>query len=265
MKESFDIKRFGALFVRHWAEKKIANLLLGLVTLALMGWFFEVVQVDFKKSGFEPANIHLPVFIVGFPAFMFVQMAVSFVELTKRKSAANFLMIPSSRIEKYLFLLVNHLILPVLFYCISVLMMDWLIAWLLQARAFFQSTGSGLLSYRHDMFHFIAVSFSVLYVFVGCFAFLKNHLIYSVLSLVLVFYIGLPLLDGYLVKAYISQDLYGASLLEGVTYGHNKYYEHLDGGILNDFYPASYIVVALFYCTMVYVAYLKFREKQVRV
>lgn len=267
MNDKFNIQRFGALFARYWAEKKMANILLGLVTLALLGWFFEYIQQDSKKTGFEPTNMHQPVFIVGFSVFMLVQMAFSFVELTKRKTSANFLMIPSSLIEKYLFLLVNHLILPILFYCISVLVMDWLIAWIFNpvSGAFFLRTDSGLFNHRYDRYLFVVVSFSVLYVFVGYFSFLRNHLIYSVLTLVLVFYIGLTLLDGYIVKEFISQDLISSSVLDGVTYGHNKYYTLLDGGLLRDFQPESYIVVGLFFCAMIYVSYLKFIEKQTKV
>ncbi len=264
---TFNWGRVWALFVRYWAEKKIANLLLWLVTGALMTWFFDNVHFTAIKNGYGPGRIEEPVFLIGFPAFMLVQMAIAFTEMTNRKTVANFLMIPSTRREKFLFLLVNHLILPTLFYCISAFLLDWVVFkfFYLGSEMLLIKEHFGVFDIRYNLFHFVTAMFSVLFVFGGYFALRKNQLLYSLLMLVLVFYIALSMLDDYLVRNMISKDLFSSRVLDGVDYSHNKFLAQLDNGILYDFQPYSFIAIGLYFGGMAYVAFLKFREKQVKV
>lgn len=264
---TFNWGRLWALFVRYWTEKKIANLLLWLVTVALMAWFFEDAHNSWIRNGRGPGQIEMPVFIAGLLFFMLLQMALSFTELTKRKTTAGFLMIPASRMEKFLFVVVNHLAVPVLFYYVAALALDWLIYTFIYPQ-------SGLLLIREHsgMFDLVRrwgeismVVFSVLFVFIGYFTFRKNQLLYSVLTLALFFYVGLSSLENYMIKEYISTDLYGAGAFCKVHYLHNNYCEQLDGGIARDFQPGSFVVVGLYFIAMIFVSFLKFREVQAKV
>lgn len=267
MNEIFSLQRFGALLARYWAEKKIITLLLWLVTLVLMGWFFDDAHNSWLRSGHSPWQLEKPVFIVGLLFFMLLQVAVSFTELMKRKTTANFMMIPASRMEKFLFVGVNHIAVPMLFYCVAALALDWLIY-----KSMYPQSGMLLIREHSGMFDFSRrwgemsmVVFSVLYVFIGCFTFRKNHLLYSVLTLALVFYVGLSMMESYLIKNYISKDLYNAGAFGDVGYLHNNFGSQVDGGILRDFQPGAFAVTGLYFAGMIYVAYLKFREMQAKV
>ena len=116
----FNIRRFSLLFRQHF----IHNIqLLLLSTVAYMGVIFIVLSLIQMESGFRPND--LDVFqgsMIGFVSiFGILYIGHSFPAFRSKESTINYLMVPGSLLEKFLFELISRLgiilvILPLLYW-----------------------------------------------------------------------------------------------------------------------------------------------------
>ena len=248
MKESFDIKRFGALLVRYWAEQKVVYFLCLAIVVLLMGWLV--------------TNWYY-VFGVFFPLCVILQLSVIFKDWANGKKTELFMMIPATKIEKFTLLLVMGVILPGLFligaaYIIEqiTLLLHSSVTWSLT----FADEGSIYLKYR-----IIAVLFVCFSVFLGCFIFRKQALLYSVVISILTFNLGINVLDEWLGHFLVDKNWNSWAAFGGFQMDFSDYKMNIDNGLLFDFPYVSFPLIGLFFVGMMYAAYLKFGDKQLKV
>ena len=248
MKESFDIKRFGALFARYWAEQKVVYLLCLAIVVLLMGWLV--------------TNWYY-VFGVFFPLCIILQLSVIFKDWANGKKTELFMMIPATKVEKFTFLLVMGVIVPGLFligaaYIIEqiTLLLHPSVTWRLK----FADEGPIYLKYR-----IIAMIFVCFSVFLGCFVFRKQALFYSVVISILTFNLGVNVLDEWLGHLLVNKNWDSWAAFGGFQIDFSGYKMNIDNGLIFDFPYVSFPLIGLFFIGMMYAAYLKFGDKQLKV
>ncbi len=256
--ESFDIKRFSALFVRFWAERKIAFLLYVLLALVLLLWIFMAGHKELRMHKYE--NVTRFSVVIGYMAFMILMLSLVFKEFENHKSGAWFLLIPVSRNEKFAFLSVMGLVIPTVIYFGMLYFVDSV-----TFHQFYPESRSLLFdeSSKVDKQAMLIDIFYLFVIFLSYFTLKKHHLLYSMLANVLVFTYGFVLLDQFVAHQILHPQFWGTTPFGEIKV--RAFSTLVDEGLIFGYPHYSIPVVVLFFAGMVYAANLKFREKQLKV
>lgn len=246
MNDTFSIHRFRALFVRFWAEHKVVYLLSMIIALLLMGWI---------------ATSWYYVIGVFFPLCIILQLSIVFKDWTNAKKTELFMMIPVAKSEKFLLLLVVGVILPALVLIGAAYIVEH-VKLFLHPDDWYQ--------YLEDMnphymtYRIIAVLFVCLSIFLGCFIFRRQALLYSAVISILTFNHGVNVLDGWLGHLLVNKNWDSWAAFGHFQMKLSDYKLIIDNGLLFDFPYVSFPLIGLFFIGMMYAAYLKFGEKQLK-
>lgn len=261
--ESFSFSRLWALIIRYWAERKLVNGLYWLLVVAALVWLF-VSKFSNPEFSTKPLNIGVD-FLMYYLLFMFIQYLLVFQEFTHQKRATFLAVLPATQREKFVSLLANAIVLPTLFYGLTVLVASVLVSKIYPLNPARMSIFiNGL--YNDDVKYVLLVAlYASLAVFLGHFIFRKNSLLYSVLKMVMAVTYSLLVINIKLIERYIaamSSSPFGDASLQIET---NHMHLTIDNGLILDFAPYSIPLVGLFFGGMLYTAYLKMKERQVKV
>lgn len=271
--ESFSFKRLWALIIRYWAERKLVNGLYWLLTVILLMWLlanmFSVYSVLYKETKFS-IPIRLDELLSYYLLFLFVQYLLVFQEYVNRKRAAFLTVVPALQSEKFGSLFVNALVFPTLFYWLTVFTI-----WALFTKLYtmlYAIDPKVMLRFVPDlysngaMYNYILFLFLALMVFLGHFIFRKNQLIYAVLVFVIGVSFVVSVVNSIMIEQYIATGRYNSNSFGNMyLYDDKNSFIAIDNGILIDFTPYSILLVGLFFVGMLYTAYLKMKERQVKV
>lgn len=244
--ESFDIKRFGALFVRYWAENKVVYLLTMVIVLLLMGWG--------AADWYYVIGVFLPLSII-------FQLSIVFKDWTNAKKTELFMLVPAAKSEKFALLLLMGVILPGLFLIGTAYIVEHVRLFLHSGiwNIDFTDMGPNYMEYRT-----IAVTFVCLSIFLGCFIFRRQALLYSAVISILTFNLGVNVLDKWLGHLLVHKKWDSWAAFSGFQMRFSDYKMIIDNGLLFDFPYISFPLLGLFFIGMIYAAYLKFSEKQLK-
>ncbi len=276
MNETFDINRFGGIIARYWAEKKKQQLIYWLVAvLFLVGisyWYHSVeyanklIVAEQLKQGKNQTDmminrsmsaLNLFALIIGAVVFSLMQISLTFDEMTGKRKGRFFMQIPALKVEKFLFLLLSALVVPFLFF--------WSVAWLfdfVMGNWVFDSESTMLSVVKSmDAVTYLQYAMSTVFVFTGYLIFKRNHMLFSLFSVVAVFLIGLNLLNNFLLDALCDHNHSGGYLRGSDIRGY-KQFQHICDGLIAEFPQIAIPVMFIFVAGMICFAYLRFEEKQ---
>lgn len=126
MKNQFDFKRFGRYFVADF-NNCIANYGLSLLIVSLMGLIvvvfcllFSAVLPDAAEHFVPGQTMRTTMFLISLAVLVFSMPSKCYGSLTDKRHGSAFLLLPVSRLEKFLSMLLNMLVvLPAAFLIIS--------------------------------------------------------------------------------------------------------------------------------------------------
>jgi|GEM_PF-2314587 len=278
MKESFDIKRFSGIIARYWAERKMQQLLYLLVVVVfLLGisyWYHsaeyahKIYVAEQLKQGRSQSEMPIQSFMdvfnslalmVGAVVFSLMQISLAFDEMTGKRKGSFFMQIPASKAEKFLFLLFSALVVPFLLF--------WSVAWLadfVMGNWVFDSESTMLSVVKSmDALTYFQFAAGCLYIFTGYLIFKRNHLLFSLFSVIAVFLIGLNMLNNLLLDTLCGENLSGGYLRGSNISGYHQS-QHICNGLIADFPQIAIPVLLIFVAGMTCFAYLRFEEKQIK-
>ncbi len=114
-------------------------------------------------------------------------------------------------------------------------------------------------------YDFVVALFFCLIVFLGYFSFMRNQFLYTVALIGFGFCLGLNLLNSFLFHTFVDSRLSGGDVFGRLETYYASYQMQYDDGLLFDFYRYSIPIVVFFILGLVYAAFLKFSEKQIKV
>lgn len=260
---TFNIGRLGALFVRFWAERKGQLLLLWALTF-LIGFAYlyyqQKVVVEFPNSY---VNAFSAVFILGFPTFILVHFTIAFGEF-KGKHSLVFMTLPASKAEKFVFLFCTGLVLPLLVFMITLWVVDYGLYYYFKeytSPLIFNAMNLKIDAYLRK-YSFLVMGFGALVIFLNYFILKRNQLLISLAALVfgyvIINYLNYELLECLLGAVAFGGECFGALELH---YGYELLEDH---GLILDYPQYSMPVLIAFALGLIYAAYLKFGERQVK-
>lgn len=265
MNDTFSFSRLWALIVRYWAEWKWVNGLYWLLAVAALLWVFVHKFSDvgvFMKSGNSGVD-----FLMYYLLFMFIQFLLVFQEFIHQKRAAFLTVLPALQREKFVSLIANAIVFPTIFYWLALSAVGFFVSkWYAIEPMQMTWFVNGL--YNDDVKYVLLVSlYSLLAVFLGHFIFRKKPLLYSVFLLVMAVMYLLMFINFKLIELYIAADRFSSSPFGDASLLTEPNNTHLliDNGLIFDFAPYSIPLVGLFFVGMLYTAYLKMKERQVKV
>ncbi len=267
MKESFDIHRLGLLFARFWAEmRNTMRLMAGVSILALAGAcyqshsFYAMTQLHENNSvSYSSTQSPFPFFAIYLLATLLLTQVLAVI--TAKNQQHLFFQIPASKMEKFIFLLLAAVVLPVvaltgIAWLIDNMMEIWIFA---HTHTIFDSFKEidGDVIFAVLLFYFI--------VFAGYFVWKKNNLAIS-LTLFVVVIIASKQLNEFVLTNQLEE------FVNTNTFGKTKFFIHFPfiqepfcNGIIADFPLAATVTIALFFTLMVCYAGLRFYEKELKV
>lgn len=258
MNESFDIKRFNALFMRYWAEQKKVLLLSSTLFVFTMLAYF-IYHQNNTGNIFERSFLDF-IATVAFFMYMFIQLNLVFVELINKKKSVQLLLLPVTAIEKYAFLLIFGYLIPIALYFVAVLILNYFHTYLL---------GSLSPDYFWDMSNiwfavrtFYFVPFLYLLWFSGFLIFKKFHTLYSTISFAIIFLL-LVIVENFITKMY-TNDAYIFSVSPFYKLNVQVYTSHLqiDNGLLIDSFGGWTVLVIIVGIIAFAANFYKFKEKE---
>ena len=249
MGEKFNIQRFYALFLRYWAENKIALQLLFLLSLPIV--YLNVIgngQIYIDSGSING----------GLSMFMIVFLYYAFRGVDKKERLAYFLKLPASRTEKFLFLIVAGILLPY----ILILSELYIVKALLRFVPIFTVPPAKNVSNVTDfnsLTTFLITSFNFSVIITFRFLQKQGRIFRSFYVLVA----GVLILT--IVNDFIVLKLFGNNI-KSDPFGNMKF-EYgdkalIDSGLYADFWPYSAVLFGCFWVAMLYLAFLKFREME---
>jgi len=258
MNESFDIKRFNALFLRYWTEQKkvllLTSLLFALATLAFLMFRQSGLSNIFERSFWDFLAA------VVFFLFMLFQLNLVFLELINKKKSAQFLLIPASNLEKFSFLFVFGLLIPVTLYFVTVLLFKYkiLVFNASQSPDYFWDMSNIWFAVRTIYF----VPFIYLLWFSGFLIFKKFHVLFTSISFAIFMFI-LMFVENLITKIYTND----AYLFSAAPYYHvnvSVYASHLqiDNGLMVDYFGWISVFVMIIGIIAFAANFYKFKEKE---
>jgi len=259
MSESFSYHRFGGLITRYWAERKLVLMLNATVlVLAMFAIFFYHLnpENDFPVRALWPF-----VAVIGFAIFIAWQMQSVFYELNNNKQCSLFVMLPASKMEKYLFLILMGFVLPATVYVGMTYLIEQLSVWIMgvESPEYLWSD----INWRLFLRDFPAMLFVCLVWFTGFLVFRKSHLLFSTISIG-VFMFVLSKVEAYLTASFSDLYVHTSVPFYGLTLKLYTTYFDFDQGLLVDYYSYSTIFVVLFTIAVFAANYYKFKEKQIK-
>jgi len=259
----FSFQRFCALLVRYWVERKGQLFLLWALTF-LIGFAYLYYQQKLNmKFGYSFVNVFSPVFFLGLPTFMFLHLTIAFGEL-KEKHSLVFMTLPASKMERFIFLFCTGLLFPLLVYMITLWVVDWGLYYYFKeytSLIVFNSMNLKIDAYVRQ-YSLLVIGFGALVIFLHYFILKKNQLLLSLsglgLGYVIVNYLNHELLERLLGTVAFGGECFGALEL--------NYEPDLlkDRGLILDYPQYSIPLLVLFASGLIYAAYLKFGERQVK-
>lgn len=247
MEESFNIKRFNALFLRYWAEQKTVLMLL----IAL-----SVPIVYFYETGNGRIQIAGGFFTGALSVFMILFLVVAFRSVDKKERLGYFLLLPASGLEKFLFLLLSGVFIPYLMFLSEL----YFIKGILQLVPFDRLRRVEEVANMSDFNSFkafFATSF-VFFVIITIRLLQKGGTILRSIFMLLGGVLLLSIVNDLVVMKYIG-DLVKADPFGKMFFTTNDKLE-IDGGLYADFLPYSAVLFGCFLVGLFYLAFLKFRE-----
>jgi len=249
MNITFSIQRFYALFLRYWAEYKITLLLLMMLSVSIV-YFYETGNGRIKLgSGFING---------GLSVFMIIFLYYAFRCVDNKKRLAYFLLLPSTGLEKFLFLIVAGFLLPYLLIITEL----YIVKTVLHFGPYNLSLpleNVGNVTYFNSLPTFLSTSFS--YSVIITFRFLQKQS--GIFRSFYVLVAGVLILT--IVNNFIVLKLFGPSF-KSIPFGSLKFEigdkALVDAGLYTDFLPYSAVLFGCFWAAMVYVAFMKFREME---
>jgi hypothetical protein len=246
MNITFSIHRFYALFLRYWAENKTALLLVFLLSLPIV--YLNVIGNGRIHIGRGSINGGLSVYMIVFLYF-------AFRCVDNKERLAYFLLLPASRLEKFLFLLFAGVLLPYLL----ILSEIYVVKTVLDFIPFNLVRQSENVIYFNSFSTFLTTCFIFSVIITVRFLLKQVNILRSVFLLMAVAMIH------NVVNQLIVNSFFG-SHITSAPFGNMKF-EYgdkalIDVGLYTDFLPYSAVLFGCFWAAMLYVAFMKFREME---
>jgi len=249
MEQNFSTQRFQSLFLRYWAEDKIVLLFLIILSIPLV-YFYETSNGRIQLAGGFITGA-LSVFIIAF-------LVLAFKSVDTKKRSAYFLLLPASRIEKFVFLLLVGFILPYLLLLLELFVIKGILYFLpldLVRRSEEVSTV--------ENFYSIQTFFNTGFVFtlIIMIRFLnKNHTILRSFFVMIGGTLIISFIDRLIVQLWFG-NYFNSSPFGKMEFGIGDK-ALIGNGLYVDFLPYSMVLLACFWFAMLYLAFSKFNEME---
>ncbi len=249
MDESFNIKRFSALFLRYWAEQKTVLLLL----IAL-----SVPIVYFYETGNGRIQIAGGFFTGALSVFMILFLVVAFRSVDKKERLGYFLLLPASGFEKFLFLLLAGVFIPYLMFLSELYFIKGILQ-LVQLDGLRRTEEVAKVADFNSLKAFFSTSF-VFFVIITIRLLQKSSTIMRSMFVLLGGVLLLSIVNDLVVLKYIG-DLVKADPFGKMFFTNNDKLL-IDGGLYADFLPYGLVIFGCFLVGLFYLAFMKFREME---
>jgi len=247
MNESFNIKRFNALFLRYWAEQKTVLMLLIALSAPIV-YFYETGNGRIQLAGG---------FITGaLSVFMILFLVVAFRSVDKKERLGYFLLLPASGFEKFLFLLLAGIFIPYLMFLSELYFIKGILQ-LVQIDGLRRTEEVAKVADFNSLKAFFSTSF-VFFVIITIRLLQKSSTIMRSIFVLLGGVLLLSLVNDLVVMKYIG-DLFEADPFGKMFFTTNDKLL-IDGGLYTDFLPYSLVIFGCFLVGLFYLAFLKFKE-----